>query len=137
MIDAYIDADVIIRLLAGDDPDKQSRAAILFERVEQHKLTLTIPLTTIADVVFVLSSPKLFALSREQVAALLEPLLRLRDFRLAPRRVALVALQLFAASNVDFGDAVIAAAAKCSGTRTVYSFDHDFDRLVGMKRVEP
>ena len=31
----FVDTDVIIRLLTGDDPVKQAQAVVLFEQVEQ------------------------------------------------------------------------------------------------------
>ncbi|MHB8620148.1 MAG: PIN domain-containing protein [Chloroflexota bacterium] len=71
MSDPYIDTDVIIRLLSGDEPDKQQQARELFEAVEQGKLSLTAPVTAIADAVYVFSSPRLYAVFRAQVAALL------------------------------------------------------------------
>ena len=137
MSDAYIDADVIVRLLSGDDLDKQARAASLFAKVEQRKLSLTTPLTTIADVVYVLSSPRLYDLPKTQVAALLDPLIRLPNFKITSRRMALLALQLYVTTHVDFGDALIAAAARLAGPGTVYSFDHHFDRFGGVERKEP
>ena len=57
--DAYIDTDVIIRLLTGDDPKKQARAAALFDQVEKGAIRLAVPVLVIAEVVFVLSSPRL------------------------------------------------------------------------------
>ena len=72
---AFVDADVIVRLLTGDDPAKQDRATRLFERVEQGKVRLTTPVTTIADVVYVLSSPRLYSVERARVAAMLIALL--------------------------------------------------------------
>lgn len=56
----FVDTDVIIRLLTGDDPVKQAQAASLFEQVEQGKLSLAAPDTVIADAVFVLASPRLY-----------------------------------------------------------------------------
>jgi predicted nucleic acid-binding protein len=73
----FTDTDVIIRLLTGDDPDKQERAAALFQQVEQGKLVLAAPDTVIADAVYVLASPRLYHLPRNQIAALLTPLVRL------------------------------------------------------------
>lgn len=71
MSDPYIDTDVIIRLLTGDDVVKQVAAASLFERVASGKLTIAAPDTVIADAVHVLSSPRLYHLSREHVSSLL------------------------------------------------------------------
>jgi predicted nucleic acid-binding protein len=72
----FVDTDVIIRLLTGDDPTKQAQAAALFEQVEQGHLQLTAPDTVIADAVYVLSSPRLYHLPRAGVAALLTALVR-------------------------------------------------------------
>jgi predicted nucleic acid-binding protein len=55
----FIDTDVIIRFLTGDDPRKQAAAAALFQRIEQGALTVAAPVMVIADAVFVLHSPRL------------------------------------------------------------------------------
>ena len=54
--DPFVDTDVILRLLTGDDPTKQQAARVLFEQVEKGVLTLAAPDTVIADAVFVLAS---------------------------------------------------------------------------------
>src|SRR5919204_2762662 len=125
----FIDTDVIIRFLTGDDPAKQERAARLFEQVEQGNATLAAPDTVIADAVYVLSSPRLYNLPRQEVAALLIPLVRLSGFRVQNRRAVLAALNLYGygATKLDFGDALIVASMAQSGSRSVYSFDADFD----------
>jgi predicted nucleic acid-binding protein len=55
MAHPYVDTDVIIRLLTGDDVVKHEAARGLFEQVEQGSLTLAAPDAVIADAVFVLS----------------------------------------------------------------------------------
>jgi predicted nucleic acid-binding protein len=133
----FVEADVIVRLLTGDDAGKQQRAADLFQRVEQGELTLRTPVTTIADVVYVLTSPRLYAVSRSQVAEMLKTLARLPGFEIDARAAVLGALDLFASTRLDFGDALIAAEMATEGADTLYSFDRDFDRLAGLKRREP
>src|SRR5437762_5747483 len=126
---AFIDTDVIIRFLTGDDLIKQERAARLFEQIEQGKLTVAAPYMVIADAVYVLSSPRLYNLPRHEVASLLIPLVRLSGFRVKDRRTVLAALALYGsgAIKLDFGDAMIAASMQQSGSDTLYSFDADFD----------
>jgi predicted nucleic acid-binding protein len=135
----FIDTDVIIRLLTGDDPAKQEKAARLFEQVEQGKLTVAAPDTVIADAVFVLFSPRLYNLSRQEVAALLITLVRLPHFRVKNRRSVLAALALYGygPTKLDFGDAFIVASMQQSGSEGVYSFDADFERIPGVSRLEP
>ncbi len=134
----FVDTDVIIRLLTGDDPDKQARTAALFQQVEDGTLTLAAPSTVIADVVYVLASPRLYHLPRNQVAALLTTLVRLRNFRVQNRRAVLRALGAYAGAgtNLGFGDALIIAAMQQSGADVLYSFDADFDRVSGIIRRE-
>ena len=133
-----LDTSVIIRLLTGDDPAKQARARALFERIERGELTVAAPVTVIADAVYVLASRRLYKLPPAEVAALLTPLVRLPGFHVQGRRAVLGALQLYATTpKLDFGDALIAAAAQRSGGSVVYSYDTDFDRLPGIVRQEP
>lgn len=137
MSDAFVDTDILIRLLTGDDLQKQAEAAALFERVEAGELRLTAPDTVIADAVFVLASPRLYHLPRAEIRELLTPLLRLRGFRVRNRRSVLRALDLYGSSNLDFGDAMIIASMQETGSEVLYSYDSDFDRVPGIQRVEP
>lgn len=137
MADAFIDADVIVRLLTGDDARKQARAAALFERVERRELSLHTPVTTIADVLYVITSPRLYAVPRAEAVEMLKALLRLPSFSVDQQNEILGALDLYGTTRLDFGDAFIAAEMAMSGADTLYSFDRDFDRLAGLKRVEP
>lgn len=137
MPEPFIDTDVIVRLLSGDDPAKQAAAAALFDEVATGRLAVAAPDTVIADAVFVLSSPRLYHLPRAQVSGLLTTLVRLPGFRVANWRAVLRALDLFGTSNLGFGDAMIVASMEQAGATTVYSFDRHFDAVQGIVRQEP
>ncbi len=85
MTQPFIDTDVIIRFLTGDDPVKQAVATALFEQVEQGLLTVQAPDTVIADAVYVLSSPRLYHLTRSAIQELLAALVRLPQFHVQNR----------------------------------------------------
>jgi predicted nucleic acid-binding protein len=138
MITAFVDTDVLIRLLTGDDPAKQRATQALFERVERGELVLSAPDTVIADAVFVLASRRLYNLPRAQIDALLTPLVRLPGFRVKNRRTVLRALDLYGRTpGLDFGDAMIAAAAEMTLDPVLYSYDRDFDQFPAITRQEP
>ena len=137
MSDPHIDTDVIIRLLTGDDPEKQSAARRLFESVEAQRLSVSAPDTVIADAVFVLSSPRLYAQTRAAVAAMLSRLVRLPSFKVAQRQVVLDALALYSEHNIDFGDAMVVASMQHQGSSVLFSYDEDFDRFRAIQRKEP
>lgn len=133
----FVDTDVIIRLLTGDDPAKQAAARALFEEVEQRRLTLAAPDTVIADAVYALASPRLYALARAQVAALLTPLVRLSHFEVRNKSSVLQALALYETTSLDFGDLLIVASMQHAHADTLYSYDKGFDRIAGVIRREP
>jgi len=137
MSDRFVDTDVIIRLLTGDDPQKQAAATALFEQVELGQATVAAPDTVIADAVYVLASPRLYHLPRAQVSALLTTLVRLPNFRVGNRQAVLRALELYATTNLDFGDVFLVASMEQAGADVILSYDKGFDKLQGITRQEP
>ena len=96
------------------------------------------PSSVIHDAVYVLASPRLYAIPRSEVRAALAALLGLPGFVVADRATLLRALDLFVARRrLDFGDAMIVAAMMEAGTRELYSYDADFDRVPGVVRRSP
>jgi len=137
MPNAFVDTDVVIRMLTGDDLAKQAAGVALFEQVEAGTITLNAPATVVADAVFVLSSPRLYAVPRTDIQALLGRLLLIPQFEVESRDALLDALDLYAATNLDFGDAMIVASMGLAGSRELYSYDRDFDSLDSVNRKEP
>jgi predicted nucleic acid-binding protein len=133
----FIDTDVIIRFLSGDDPKKQAAAATLFEKIEQGLLTVAAPDTVIADAVFVLSSPRLYHIPRSDIRDMLSRLVTFPHFRVENHLCVLKALDLYAATKLDFGDTLIIASMEQQNSHVLYSFDTDFDRIQGIIRREP
>jgi predicted nucleic acid-binding protein len=133
----YVDTDVIVRLVTGDDPAKQAAAAQFFQDVEDGKLAVTAPVTVIADAIFVLCSRRLYNMPRPQAAAALTRLVRVPEFHVDRKRIVLAALDLFGSTNLDFGDCVLVASMQQAGSTTLYSYDHDFDRFPDIERKEP
>ncbi|MDP8922187.1 MAG: PIN domain-containing protein [Chloroflexota bacterium] len=137
MSEPHIDTDVIVRLVTGDDPDKQAAAAQLFQDVEDGTLTVRAPVTVIADAVFVLCSTRLYNVPRQKAAAALARLVRIPGFRIDRRRTVLAALNLFGVTRLDFGDCMLVASMRQAGATIVYSYDTDFDRFPEIERREP
>ena len=133
----FLDTDILIRFLTGDDLKKQARSARLLAQIESGLLTVVAPLTVFADCVYVLSSPRLYNLARREVSAVLTPLVRLRHLMIKDRRMLIKALAFFADTTLDFGDCIIAASMQVKGSKVLYSYDKGFDRLPWISREEP
>jgi predicted nucleic acid-binding protein len=133
----FVDTDVIVCLLTGDDPQKQAEATALFTAVERGELTLAAPDTVIFDVVYVLASPRLYHPSRTHIRDVLASVVRPPNFKVAHKGALLWALDLFASTNLPFGDAYLVASLREAGSRVLYSYDAHFDRLPNLERREP
>jgi predicted nucleic acid-binding protein len=133
----FIDANIFIRHLTRDDPEKAQACFDLFRREERNEVNLTTSEAVIAEVVYVLASKQLYNLPREQIRELLRPLVSLPGLKLAQRRMYLRALDLYAAYTIDFEDALLVAQMERQKVTEVYSYDRDFDQVDGITRLEP
>jgi predicted nucleic acid-binding protein len=136
--DPFVDTNVFVRFITGDDPVKQAAAQALFRRMEAGSITLRAPDTVIADAVFVLCSARLYNPPRPRVRTELATLLRCPHLKVHNRRILLRALDIFAGyPRLDFGDAMILAAMERRGSTDVYSYDHDFEGAPSIQRRDP
>ena len=133
----FVDTNIFIRHLTRDDPEKAQACYQLFLSAQRNEVALTTSEAVIAEVVYVLSSEQLYNLSREQIRALLYPLLTLRGFKLSGREVYLRALDVYASSDLDFEDAIAVAHMERHQLSEIYSYDRHFDQMSGLTRLEP
>ena len=134
----FVDTNVFVRYFTGDDPAKARACLALFTRVQDGTETVTTSEAIIAEIVYVLSSSRLYGLNHQDIAARLKPLLTLRSFKLPHKRTILKALDLYANSNrLDFEDALGIAHLERLGIREIFTYDVDFSRVPGITRVEP
>ena len=133
----FVDTNIFLRYLTRDDPVKAEACFRLLEQARKGEIALTTSESVIAEVVFVLSSPRVYGLSREDVRARLYPLLALEGLKLPERSKYFRALDLYANHAVDFEDALTAAEMERSGISELYSYDADFDRMENVARLEP
>ena len=133
----FVDANVFLRFLTRDDPVKAERVKELLERADRGEVELLTSESVIAELVFVLSSPKLYNLSRDRIRALLTPIVSLKGLKLPKRAMYLRALDLYVETPMDFVDALAIAQMEAGQVTEVYSYDGHFDLVSGIRRVEP
>src|SRR5579859_255342 len=133
----FIDTNIILRFLTGDDLKKQAAATALFEQIEQKELMVYAPESVICDAVYVLSSSRHYNKSREEIRELLSPLLSLEHLKVSNRRALLRALDIYVAYPIDFTDALLKAIMEENHAQIIYSYDTDFDRFPDITLKEP
>jgi predicted nucleic acid-binding protein len=94
----FLDTNIFIRYLTGDDPQKAQACRALFLKADQDEVALTTSESVIAEIVFVLTSKHLYNVPRNQVRAILYPLLTMRGLKITHRNAYLRALDIFATS---------------------------------------
>jgi len=133
-----LDTNVIIRYLTRDDESKAQRCLELLRRAEQGEEALFLCEAILAEAVYVLSSRRLYNLGRQQVAQLLLAIVALRGVVCPNKDVCLQALQMYAATDLDFEDALVVAHMREEGMDRIYSYDGHFDEPeLGLERLEP
>ncbi len=133
----YIDANVLIRYVTGDDPIKQEASARLVEQISDGTLIVNTPVTMIADLIFVLSSRRLYNMPREDVARVMLAIVQMPGLRVPSSRTVIRAIHIYGETSVDFGDALIVASMEATESTSIYSYDRDFDKFAEILRIEP
>jgi len=133
----FVDTNIFLRYLTRDDPEKARACLELFQRAARGEVALFTTETIVAEIVYVLSSPRLYNLTREDIRQRLMPLLTLSGLRMPNRWVALRAMELYESEPVDFEDALAVAHMEQQDIETIISYDRDFDRFPQIIRREP
>lgn len=116
----HVDTDLILRLLLNQPPTQARNAEILFERAAHGDFTIIIHPAVLAEVVYVLASPRVGDLPRADVALMVRTLCTLDGVEVADLNVVLGACQLFEDTKLDWVDCLLLAHASMV---PVFTFD--------------
>ncbi|MDO8616355.1 MAG: PIN domain-containing protein [Dehalococcoidia bacterium] len=131
----FLDTNILIRLLTRDDEEKAAGALALLLRVERGEEQVAVSPMVVFEAVFILE--KSYGVPRTKIRDDMAGLLSLRGLRLAGKQTYHRALDLYAEKRISFADAFNAALMRASGITEIYTWDTDFDRLEGIRRLEP
>lgn len=129
-----LDANVLVRFLVQDDAKQGPAATALLEAAERGEHRLHLDSLAVAETVYVLIGR--YHRNRDDVATALLAVIQNVGVETADAEIVSDALRRFAAVNVDFADAWLAARATHLG-HGVASFDRDLDRFKDIRRIEP
>lgn len=132
----FVDTNVLLRLLLDDEQSQSAAARELFSAVERGEITVWTSDVAIAELVWVLTGP-IMRRERQAVARELALLMELPGLRLENKATMRRALDLFTKQAIDWVDAYHAALLLEQDSPELYSFDRDFDRIPGLRRLEP
>lgn len=132
-----VDTNVIVRFLTRDNPELAARAQRFFEQIQQGKLQVTTSEVVILEVIFVLSSKRLYNLSRAGIRTKMEDFIRMKGVKMPNKRLCIRALEFYEIANIDFVDAYLAAFVEVGKAAHLISFDKKIDRISTVQRKGP
>jgi predicted nucleic acid-binding protein len=132
----FLDANIFVRHLVrpstSQDQTYQQRAAALFDLVDAGTTEVTTSEATLAEVAYILTSPRHYGTSRETAADGLKALLRPPACRMPSKDMSLLALDIWVDHpKLSFPDALAAAYSMVRGYELA-TFDAALSRTSGV-----
>ena len=127
-----LDTNVLVRYIMQDDPRQSPKASRLIEGLTPQEPGY-VPLVSVVELVWVLGSA--YRLSRQQVAAALELLLRSKEIILDRADQVLQAQRRYKSGSADFADCLIERIAHEAGCTATMTFDAAAAKSAGMTLI--
>ena len=137
MATQFVDTNIFLRHLTNDHPEKAKACFELFKKAARDEVLLVTADWVIAEVVYVMSSKITYNLPPVEIKHRLRPILAIRGLKLDNKIVVMYALDLFARLDIDFEDCLSVATMESQNVKELYSYDHHFDRIETITRLEP
>lgn len=124
----FIDANVILRVLARDDEGQFKKAEKLFSRAINGEVMLVCGPPVLFEVAWTLEVR--YKIPNSRILDYLESLLATEGIEIVDRRIVEKTISKSRTSNVEFADAYIAAIAEENSCREIATFNiSDFKKL--------
>jgi predicted nucleic acid-binding protein len=133
---AFVDANVFLRYLTNDDPEKADRVDSLLDRAAAGEVRLLTTEMVLAEVVWVLESS--FGLKNHQIVPMIKAILASPGIEVINGHFVARALDYYLSHNIDFIDGYIAAVMEKRKVADIFSFDRKhMGRIKSITRKEP
>ena len=131
----FIDTNLFLRYFTRDEEEKAQKVLALLKRVEKNEEKATTSPLVIFETIFTLES--FYKVPKKEIKELMLPILNLRGLKLPDKGIYQQALDAYVKKNISFTDAFNATFCLKKGIKEIYSYDEDFDKMEGIKRITP
>jgi predicted nucleic-acid-binding protein len=133
----FLDTNIFIRYFTRDDELKAQRCKVVFQQLHDNELQATTSESVIAEIIYILSSKRLYNTSRDIIVEMIDPILSLKGLHISDKDIYREALKIYGKTTVDFEDAVIVAWMRERHIKKLYSYDRHFNSFYDIIRFEP
>lgn len=130
----FLETSVLTRFLLGDHPTQSPQAKLIIQKAQAREIELCTDSMVIAELTWVLRS--FYKIPKAEIVKHLQNILIFSGLTINNRKIVENATEIFITKNIDFTDAYFAALVRNSNYDAILSFDHDFDKISGVKRLE-
>ena len=131
----FVDTNIFIRYLTGDDPVKYENCRNLFRKAVEGKISLLTSGMVIAEIIWTLQS--FYKVPKEEVIEKVAVIINTPNLYIPERNIISEALVIYSRKNIDYIDAYNAVFMRHNKSKELFSYDEDFDMIDGIKRREP
>jgi predicted nucleic-acid-binding protein len=129
LVTAYVDTNILVRLLTNDIPEQVEEALRL---IDEHS-SVHVTSSTMLEMAYVLITH--YTRSRDNIVASLTDVLKSHQFIVDETLVWRLALELFGSTTLALHDCYIAARALSEGAMLL-TFDEDLTKVMQWKHTE-
>lgn len=131
----FVDTNIFLRFLLADHPQQSPACKKLFEKATKNQIKLVTLSIVIIEISWVLLS--FYKESKKEAIKKIKTIIFWENLEILDRDILLSAVDLFEKNNLDFIDAYVASWLEAKKIKQIYSYDHDFDKLENVSRLEP
>lgn len=136
MYKAFVDTNVLIRLIVKDDDIKRRACEKLLEKAKQKEIILYILPVAVLEIVWVLE--KYYKLNKKTIRELVEAILNTSELKCEIEDIFKSALKIYEEKNIKFADAVMGYWGLDKSISVIYTYDEkDFRRIEGLEVRRP
>jgi predicted nucleic-acid-binding protein len=129
-----IDTNVLVRYIVQDDPEQSKQATQFIEKtIISEDSLIFITGIVLCELVWVLEAA--YEYSKEDIASVLEKILKIRQFHIDHSRILWNALHDYEQLNIDFSDSYIAHLNILNECEYTVTFDKKAARLKHFKQL--
>jgi len=133
----FIDTNIFLQFLTKDDPLKAAKCRQLLQSASEGDLKLYTTDLVVAELIWVLQSPKTYNLNSAEIFEVIMPLLMIKNLYFPCKKVFPDIMELFQTEKIDYIDAYNSVIMQGRNIDTIYSYDKHFDLLPDVIRKEP
>ncbi len=131
----FLDTNILLRYLVGDNQEMAKQALNLLTRIERGEEKVITSSLVIFETVFTLQS--FYKVPRQDIKEQVLSIISLRGIHLPDKNVYYKSFDLYVTHNISFADAYNAAYMMSEEVFNIYSWDKGFDKIDEIVRLEP